>query len=166
MVIEFSNLDNSRGSAPVGKIVFAFTAFIFILIPITLIGIGYYSSDKPTGSLLSPSPQTVISEDVTPPPTTEVNLPIIAADNTSTPSAIDTVQESNSTDHTATISAGLTEIMIEDKQIDSNSQILIIPQQGDSSIYFVKSKGNGFFILSTDTASTENRTVDYQVVGL
>jgi len=164
VVIEFQNTHSFRKHPSLGGIAFATSAAIFLFIPVSLILLGYYAS-QPTGTLLSPLPQTVISEETTPPvenaPTYE---PIIAADNLSTPSAIDTALETNSTDHTAVIPPNVTEIKIEDKQIDSNSQILIIPQTGDSSIYFVKSKGDGFFTLSVDSASTENRNIDYQVV--
>lgn len=165
MVIEFSNLDISRGSTPLGGIAFAASTLIFISIPLALIAIGYYST-QPTGSLLSPLPQTVISEETTPTPTIEPEQPIIAADNTSTTSSVVTNQDSNSSDHTISIAAGLTEITIENNIISSNSQILIVPQKDDGSVYFVKSKGDGFFTLGTDKASTQNRAVDYQVVDL
>ena len=165
MVVEYSNLDRSRGTNPLGGIAFAVSALVFILVPISLIVIGFLAN-QPTGTLLSPAPQKTISEEITPTPQEEFSQPIIAADNSSSPSAVETQSGSNSSDHTATISAGQTEIRIDDKNVDGNSQILIIPQENDSSIYFVKSKGDEFFVLSVDQASTENRAVDYQVVGL
>jgi len=164
VVIEFQNTHPSRKHSSLGGVAFAASAAIFLFIPVSLILLGYYTS-QPTGTLLSPLPQTVISEETTPPTEdTPSYEPIIAADNPSTPSAIDATLETNSTDHTAVIPPGVTEIKIEDSQINSDSQILIIPQNNDSSIYFVKSKGDGFFTLSVDNASTENRNIDYQVV--
>lgn len=164
MLIEYSNLDSSRGPNPLGKVVFFASILVFLAIPASLIALGFFSN-QPTGTLLSPLPQKVLSEEITPTPA-QTNQPIIASDNNSTPSAVDTEQNSNSSDHTATLPAGQTELLIEDKNITTNTQILIIPGKNDSSVYFVKSKGKGFFILSADSSSQQNRTVDYQVVGL
>lgn len=179
MVVEFTNLHDPHGSASVGSIAFAISAIIFILIPVTLIVIGFAS--QPTGSLLSPLPKTVVSEKDQPPApsvvtpvnsTTAADIetpsvatrpagPIIAADNTASPTAVDADLNSNSSDHTATISAGLTEIKVDDPEVTSDTPILITNNQGH---YYIKSKGDGSFVIGTDSPSDTNRTIDYQVV--
>jgi hypothetical protein len=165
VIIEYSNAPASRHNSPLGGLAFAVSGLVFLIVPIALMVIGYYSG-RPTGTLLSPLPQSILSED-TPTPTRPIteNLPLIASDNTSTDSAVTTVSNSNSSDGTATLKAGATEVKIESNKINSNSQILIIPKSQDSSVYFVKSKDTDFFILGSDKASNQDRLIDYQIVN-
>jgi len=156
VVIEFTNLQDRHAPASSGSTAFVITAVIFILIPVAIVLIGL--SSQPTGNLLSPLPENVITEDT---PTPSPNLPIIASDNSSTDSAIETESQSNSTGSTATLPALLTEVRVEDKQVSSNTPILITNNQGH---FYIKSKGDGFFIIGSDTASDEDRIIDYQIV--
>lgn len=176
MTIEFSNAIEPRSHASISvAIVVAACAFFFI--PTTLIVLGYYSS-QPTGTLISPLPQGVLSElqrqqesqttQVTPAPTAPSNAPIIAAPNESTQAADSSVVPSsanNIVDNTATVSAGVLEQSVTNKDIKASSQIYLSPRIGDKSVYSVKSKSDGQFIISVDPASDTVRYVDYSIVN-
>lgn len=191
MTIEFTNAIEPRSHASISvAIVVAACAFFFI--PTTLIVLGYYSS-QPTGTLVSPLPQGVLSElqnpvpnikqetpkvaaitpVITPTPTQttedpESNAPIIAAPNESTKSADTSVTPSsanNIIDHTASVSAGLSEEVIQNSDIKESSQIYLSPRLGDKTIYSVKSKTDGSFTLTVDPVSDTLRYVDYHIVN-
>lgn len=179
VIIEFTNAIAPRSHSSVSvAIVVAACAFFFI--PTTLIVLGYYSS-QPTGTLISPLPQGILSDEssqkiVSPTPAeiipeitpATIEAPIIAAPNESTEAANTTVtpeSTSNITDHTATISAAVTEQTILNKDVKSTSQIYLSSKEGDKSIYSVKSKSDGQFIIAADTASDIDRYVDYHIVN-
>ena len=167
MFIEYTNA-KSHPTRSFAVTFFVVSATVFLFIPTTLIVLGYYST-QPTGNLISPLPQGVISQNPTPTPplaeTPNENQLVIAADNTSTPSSVTQNLVSNSTSGQATLPATKAEIKIENTTVKEYSQILISPQGKDKSIYFVKSKANGSFVLSADSATTFDRTVDYQIVN-
>lgn len=165
MVIEYSNAKVASHHSFVVTL-FVVSATVFLFIPTTLIVLGYYSS-QPTGNLISPLPQGIISQTptVTPPTSSPSSQLIVAADNQSTPSSVVSDTSGNSTDHSVILLATKTEVKVEDQSIKADSQILIIPKSDDKSIYFVKSKTDGSFILSTNDPSTFDRSVDYQIVN-
>lgn len=175
MVIEYCNVSTPRSHASLSvAIVVAACAFFFI--PTTLIILGYYSS-QPTGTLISPLPQGVLSEQVTPsiaprpatvsvtPSLAPVNSPIIAAPEIATPSSVMPESASNIVDHVASISAGVTSQIVNSSDIQSSSQIYLSPRTGDRSVYSVKSKSAGQFTISVDSPSDTVRYVDYHIVN-
>lgn len=166
MIIEYSNAKEPKNHARLSVvIVVASCAFFFI--PTTLIILGYLAS-QPTGTLISPLPQGVIS-DVgaqrdAPVPTT----PLLAAPSDSTASAdanISPVAGSNITDKTASISAGLTQVTVTDPDIKSVSQIYLSPKPEDEAIYSVKSKSEGLMVIEVNTPSDVVRYVDYHLIN-
>lgn len=164
MVIEYTNTKVAPHRS-FAVTFFVVSATVFLFIPTTLIVLGYYSS-QPTGNLISPLPEGVISlVTPTPTPTPVESEVIIAADNTSTPSSVVQEVSGNSTDHTIVLPATKSEILVENPKVTKDSQILVTPQATDKSIYFIKSKSNGSFVLSADAATTSDRTVDYQIAN-
>ena len=165
MIIEYTNIRSVRPSRPLERPALIVSVLLFLVIPLS-VAIASFFSVSPTGTLLSPLPQSVISADSAPIPANEPLLPIVASDNSSSVSATTVATQSNSSDHSIVIPAGKTETKIENSNIDSNTQILIIPQEKDSSVYYVKSKGDGFFVLSADSPANTDRSVDYQLISL
>jgi len=161
-------------------IVVAASAFFFI--PTTLIILGYYTS-QPTGTLISPIPQGVLSEiqqlHTTPSITPEVipditpsilpdNTAIVADPSSSTKSAETQVvpeAATNIIDKTATISANVNSVVIQDKDVREDSQIYLSPRLEDKSTYSVLSKTAGSFTISVVEASDVVRYVDYHIVN-
>lgn len=183
VTIEFTNAIEPRSHASISvAIVVAASAFFFI--PTTLIVLGYYSS-QPTGTLISPLPAGILSDQrqtlpvaSTPtdspkviqvtPSVVPANSPIIAAPNDSTASANAAVTpeiSNNIIDHTASISAGLSEAEIINPDVRSSSQIYLSPKDGDKGIYSVKSKAEGRFVITANTISDVIRYLDYHIVN-
>lgn len=162
MIIEYSNAKEAHSHTRLSVvIVVASCAFFFI--PTTLIVLGYLAS-QPTGSLISPLPQGVLSQS-TPTPSP---LPIIAAPNEATTSALRDISvktNNNILDKTATVSAGLSEIIVTDPDIKLASQIYLSPRAQDITVYSVKSKEVGQMTIEVDKTSDTVRYVDYQVVN-
>lgn len=167
MIIEFQNtIEPKNHSAMAMAIVITACALFFI--PTTLIVLGYYSS-QPTGTLISPLPQGVLSESpsVTPAVVPE-NQPIIAADNTATTAAdteVAPVSGSNIVDKVATIDPETTEVVVKDKEVSESSQIYLSPRPGDKAVYSLKSKAAGEFTISVAEASDTLRYIDYSIVN-
>ncbi|NCP47021.1 hypothetical protein COY48_04500 [Candidatus Collierbacteria bacterium CG_4_10_14_0_8_um_filter_43_86] len=173
MIIEFTNTVPPKGHSAISvAIVVASCAFFFI--PTTLIVLGYLSS-QPTGSLISPLPQGILSQSPTPsatpiqqPINNHSELPLIAAPQeapASTPSSVLPESANNIADKTATISASLTEVSVIDQDIKTTSQIYLTPRPDDQSIYSVKSKQEGQMSLSVNTPSDTVRYIDYYIVN-
>lgn len=166
MTIEFSTAkpEKNYSGASVALLVLS-CAFFFI--PTTLIVLGYYST-LPTGSLISPLPQGVISN--SPPtnydlPNHQTTKPIIAAPEEKPVASQAANTQSNLTTKSATLAPEQTEVVIDDVDILPNSQIYLSNRAEDKSIYTVKSKTAGqMVILSTSTSDIE-RTVDYHIVN-
>jgi hypothetical protein len=177
MIIEFSNAVSPKTHSAIG-VAIVITACAFFFIPTTLIILGYYSS-QPTGSLISPLPQGVLSDQPTPTPTEAIaevvtptpipqNQPIIAADNNATQAATANVAPlpgSNVKDKTASIQPGALETVVTDPEVSETSQIYLSPRPGDKTIYTLKSKGVGEFTISVDSASDALRYIDYHIVS-
>lgn len=164
MTIEFENTSAPKTHSAVG-VAIAVTACAFFFIPTTLIILGYYSS-QPTGTLISPLPQGVLS-DSQPTPEIANNQPIIAAENTATEAATSSVVPdigSNLTNKEATIEANLTESIIKDPSVTEATQIFLTPREGDKDTYYVKSKTVGEFTITSNTASDVVRHIDYHLV--
>ena len=156
------------------------TACALFFIPTTLIVLGYYST-QPTGTLISPLPQGVLSQTPPPAPTPidEVlpsvtptivpdNQPIIAADNTATEAAVTdiaTIPGSNIVDKVASIEPGATDAVINDPDVSETSQIYLSPRPDDKSIYSVRSKTAGQFTINVGEASDTLRNIDYHIVN-
>jgi hypothetical protein len=173
VIIEFSNAVPPKGHSAISvAIVVASCAFFFI--PTTLIILGYLSS-QPTGSLISPLPQGILSQSPTPtvttthqPITNNPELPLIAAPNEATaPAQTNVVPEisGNATDKTASVSAGQVEASVSDPDIKATSQIYLTARPGDSSIYSVKTKQEGQMIISVNSTSDTVRYIDYHIVN-
>ena len=166
MTIEFSTArpEKNYSGASVALLVLS-CAFFFI--PTTLIVLGYYST-LPTGNLISPLPQGVISNS----PSTNYDLPnhqttktIIAAPEEKPLATQSATANSNLTTKFATLVANQTEVVVDDLDILPTSQIYLSNRENDKSIYTVKSKSAGqMIILSTSSSDTE-RTVDYHIVN-
>lgn len=167
MIIEFTNATPPKGHSTISvAIVVASCAFFFI--PTTLIVLGYLSS-QPTGSLISPLPQGIISASPNQQPiTNNPELPLVAAPNEATTPAQTTVvpeSDNNITDKTATISAGLVEASVVDPEIKVTSQIYLTARPEDNSVYSVKSKEEGQMVISINTPSDIVRYIDYHIVN-
>ncbi len=144
-------------------------ACLFFFIPTTLIVLGYYAS-QPTGTLISPLPQGILSDvgaQLDAPATSTVS-PIIAAGNESTPSSASAVVpevNSNIIDKTASISAGLNETIVSDPDIKATSQVYLSARENDKTIYSVKNKADGQVTISANQSSDTVRYVDYHIVN-
>jgi len=168
VIIEFQNTIAPKNHSAMAVAIVA-TAGAFFFIPTTLIILGYYAS-QPTGTLISPLPQGVLSDQQpTPTPSSTPNSqPIIAADNTATKSATPEVAAkpgSNITDKVATIEAGITEILIKDPDVAETTAIYLSPRPGDKAIYSLKSKTAGEFTISVGNTSDTIRYIDYHLVN-
>jgi len=151
------------------------TACAFFFIPTTLIILGYYSS-QPTGTLISPLPQGILSQNtqvekveetvpsVTPIPALD-NQPIIADNNTATAASDAKVSGSNIVDKVATIDANVTETVVNDPDVTEVSQIYLSPRPGDKAIYSLRSKKAGEFTIVVGQASDTIRYIDYSIVN-
>lgn len=178
MIIEFQNTIAPKNHSAMAMAI-VITACAFFFIPTTLIILGYYSS-QPTGTLISPLPQGVLSDQQpqpkadqpmagTPTPTTATpeNKPIIAADNTATEAAVTDVAPkagSNIIDKVATIEANTTETVIKDTDVAENAAIYLSPRPGDKAIYSVRSKKTGEFVIVVSDKSDIVRYIDYHLV--
>lgn len=160
MTIEFTNATPPKGNS-ILSVSLALMAGAFFVIPTGLIILGYYAT-VPTGSLISPVPQGVISQQ---PIITQ--KPIIAepqiTPSISSPSA--TNVESNSVSKTAIIPANTQESEVKDASINENSQIFLLNRDGDKSLYTIKSKANGIMTLTSTSISNVDRQVDYQIIN-
>ena len=165
VIIEFSNTQQPKNHSAMAMAI-VITACAFFFIPTTLIILGYYSS-QPTGTLISPLPQGVLSSAQPQPQADQPMAGIIAADNTATDSATSDVSPeagSNITDKVATISAGITETVIKDPDVAETTAIYLSPRPGDKTIYSVKSKKAGEFAIAVGDTSDTVRHIDYHLV--
>lgn len=176
MIIEFQNtIEPKNHSAMAMAIVITACALFFI--PTTLIVLGYYSS-QPTGTLVSPLPQNVLSEQKTTEPVSDIptvtptvvpnNQPLIAADNTASESAnseVAPVSGSNIVDKVATIEANTTETVVKDPDVTEATQIYLSPRAGDKAIYSLRSKKAGEFTVVVAESSDTVRHIDYSIVN-
>lgn len=166
VTIEFTNTIELKPHVGV-SLAIVITACIFFFIPTTLIVLGYYAS-RPTGTLISPLPQGVMSDvgvqrDV---PTSSSNT-IVAAPNESAQSNPTVIpdSQSNISDQTATISANTREVVVNNHDIKETSQIYLSNKDGDKSLYSVKSKTDGQLIISADQVTDTVRSIDYHIVN-
>lgn len=159
MIIEFSNAKPAKSQSGL-SIALLVLSCLFFFIPASLVVLGYYSS-LPTGTLISPIPQGVLSTN-TPPVLTEA--PVIAAPDVPVePIAADAA--SNATQKTAMLPATLLESSISDPEILESSQIFLLNKPEDKSLYTIKSKSAGQFIITANSPSESDRYVDYQIVN-
>jgi len=167
VIIEFQNTTEPKNHSAMAMAI-VITACALFFIPTTLIILGYYSS-QPTGNLISPLPQGILSENtptsVTPTMAPD-NQPIIAVDNTATQAATaDIAPGSNIVDKVATIEPGTTETLVKDVDVRETSQIYLSPRPGDKAIYSLKSKAAGQFTVAVDDVSDTLRYIDYHIVN-
>ncbi len=167
MIIEFSNVRPASNHS-LATAVITVSVCIFFFVPVTLIVLGYYTS-QPTGSLISPLPSGVISNQNPTSSPTPSSQPIIAAPNSATTSAEPeqptSQTESNLKTKTAVIEPGTTETTITDPDITANSRIFLSAEPGDKAVYYIKSKTVGEFLLSVNEPSDSARVVDYHLVN-
>lgn len=158
MTIEFTNATpvKTHGYLSVALLVLS---CLFFFIPATLVVLGYYAN-LPTGTLISPIPQGTISNYTQP----VANNPVVAAPEPATDSNTTKVQ-SNSSQKSAVLPANLSEISISDPEILDNSQIYLQNREDDKSLYIVKSRSLGSFVLGSNSISSANRILDYQIVN-
>ena len=159
MTIEFSNAQPAKTQSTL-SITLLVLSCLFFFIPATLVVLGYYSS-LPTGTLISPLPQGVLT---TLPPQEVAETPIIASPELENPSTISAEPVSNATQKSALLPANQLETTVTDPEILENSQIYLINKTDDKSLYTIKSKSSGQFVLTTNTPSEIDRTLEYQVV--
>lgn len=159
MTIEFSNAKPAKGQSGLSVALLVLSC-LFFFIPASLIVLGYYSS-LPTGTLISPIPQGVLSVDK---PQVVTQAPIVAEPQEPVPNTSSTTQ-SNSSQKVATLPANQKEIVVTDKDILESSQIYLINKDGDKSLYSVASKSVGQFVLSSNNITDTNRDIDYQIVN-
>lgn len=160
MTIEFTNATPAKQSSTVSNLLLGLS-FVFLFAPITLIVLGYYSS-LPTGTLISPIPQGVLS--TAPTPTPKQSSVVIANQATEVSTASATTQ-TNSQEKTITIAANNAEITVTDPAILESSQIYLTNKEGDKSLYSVKSKSIGQFVVVSNSVSSQDRLVDYHIVN-
>lgn len=175
MIIEFCNTTEPRNHSKMA-VAIVITASALFFIPTTLIILGYYSS-QPTGTLVSPLPQTTLGQktdptpspsEITPAETSTNNQPIIASDNPvsdSTDSELSANPGSNIIDKTATLPAGQSEIVIKDTSVTEASQIFLLPRAGDKNTYSLKSKQAGQFTIISGNQTDIVRYIDYSIVN-
>jgi len=84
-------------------------------------------------------------------------------DGTSSPE-VATEQTSNSFTTTATLTAGQTELVINDQRITPTSYIYLIPETKTNASVFVKSKTTGQFTISASTPSKTDLTINYYII--
>lgn len=159
MTIEFSNAKPAKNQSTL-SIVLLVVSCLFFFIPASLVVLGYYSS-LPTGTLISPVPQGIISNN---PPQIATDLPVVAAPEAEIAPQSATA-DTNSLQKTATLPANQKEVIVSDANISENSQIYILNKENDKSLYSVASKSAGQFTLSSNEISVDNRNVDYQIVN-
>jgi len=173
VIIEFQNtIEPKNHSAMAMAIVITACALFFI--PTTLIVLGYYTS-QPTGSLISPLPETTLSQNApktaTPSVTPTIapeNQPIIAADNIATKSAdtqVAPISGSNITDKVAVIEPNTTESIITDDEVTEDTQIYLSPRPGDKALYSLRSKASGQFTIAVAQSADTIRYIDYSIVN-
>ncbi len=180
MTIEYTNAIEPRNHSTVAMAILI-TASALFFIPTTLIILGYYSS-QPTGSLISPLPQTILGQHTEPTPSApqspapafeeapvheSQNMPIIATPNENETIITDVapVSGSNISDKVASIEADKTQVLVKDGDINENSQIYLSPRPGDKAIYSLKSKAEGEFTINVNEASSSVRYIDYHIVN-
>lgn len=160
MTIEFSNATPAKQNSTASNLLLG-VSFVFLFAPISLIVLGYYKS-LPTGSLISPIPQGVMSNQTS--PITQNTQPVIANPaNNQTQTEAKT--NSNSEEKVATIAANTAEITIQDQSVLETSQIYLTNKEGDKSLYSVKSKSSGQFTIVSNSISNQDRQVDYHIVN-
>lgn len=160
MTIEFTNATPAKQSSTVSNLLLGLS-FVFLFAPISLIVLGYYSS-LPTGTLVSPIPQGVLSTVPTPSPTQSQAVIANQATQVSTSSA---TTQTNSQEKSVTISANTAEITVTDPAVLESSQIYLTNKEGDKSLYSVKSKTVGQFVVVSNSISNQDRLVDYHIVN-
>ncbi|OGD83479.1 hypothetical protein A2572_00225 [Candidatus Collierbacteria bacterium RIFOXYD1_FULL_40_9] len=159
MTIEFTNATPAKQSSLISNLLLGLS-FVFLFAPITLIVLGYYTS-LPTGTLVSPIPQGVLSTVPTPSPKQDV---VIANQATEISSASATTQ-TNSQEKTVTIVANTAELTVTDPAVLESSQIYLTNKEGDKSLYSIKSKSVGQFVVVSNSVSNQDRLVDYHIVN-
>jgi len=167
VTIEFTNATPAKSQSTL-SVALLVASCLFFFVPATLIVLGYYSS-LPTGSLISPLPQGIISNSDKPEGRADVaesfTKPIIAAPDTTNDASSSANTQSNATQKSFILPAGQQEISISDPAVLENSQIYLISKEGDKSLYTVKSKTIGQFIVSANAATDTDRPIDYQTVN-
>lgn len=160
MTIEFTNATPSKQSSAVSNLLLGLS-FVFLFAPITLIVLGYYSS-LPTGTLVSPIPQGVLSTVPTPTPK---QSDIVIANQATEVSTASASTQTNSQEKTVTITANTAEITVTDPAVLESSQIYLTNKEGDKSLYSVKSKTAGQFTVVSNSITSDDRQVDYHIVN-
>lgn len=160
MTIEFTNATPAKQSSTVSNLLLGLS-FVFLFAPITLIVLGYYSS-LPTGTLISPIPQGVLSTAPTPAPK---QTDIVIANQATEVSTASATTQTNSQEKTITITANNAEVIVTDPAVLESSQIYLTNKEGDKSLYSVKSKTVGQFIVVSNSVSSQDRLVDYHIVN-
>lgn len=161
MTIEFTNATPAKQSSTVSNLLLGLS-FVFLFAPITLIVLGYYSS-LPTGTLISPIPQGVLSTVPTTPIQKQSDV-VIANQATQTSSASANTQ-TNSQEKSITIAVNTQETTVTDPAVLESSQIYLTNKEGDKSLYSVKSKSAGQFTIVSNSVSNQDRLVDYHIVN-
>ena len=159
MTIEFTNATPAKNNNSLSTALLVLSC-LFFFIPVTLIVLGYYSS-LPTGTLVSPIPQGVLSNS---PSQVVSQVPVVASPETKEASSTATTL-SNASQKTATLNPNQTENVVIDTDILETSQIYLLNKDGDNSLYTVKTKSAGQFTLVTTTPSESIRSIDYQIVN-
>ncbi len=161
MTIEFTNATPAKQSSTVSNLLLGLS-FVFLFAPITLIVLGYYSN-LPTGTLVSPIPQGILSTVPTQAPK-QTNEVVIANQATQTSSA-SAITQTNSQEKAITVIANTQETTVTDAAVLESSQIYLTNKEGDKSLYSVKSKSAGQFTVVSNSVSNQDRLVDYHIVN-
>ena len=160
MTIEFTNATPAKQTSTLSNVLLGLS-FVFLFAPITLIVLGYYSS-LPTGTLVSPIPQGVLS--TVPTPTAKQSDIVIANQATEISTASATTQ-TNSQEKTIILKANTAEIAINDSAVLESSQVYLTNKEGDKSLYSIKSKSAGQFTVVSNSIASDDRQVDYHIVN-
>ena len=160
MTIEFTNATPAKQTSTLSNVLLGLS-FVFLFAPITLIVLGYYSS-LPTGTLVSPIPQGVLS--TAPAPVAKQSDIVIANQATEISTASATTQ-TNSQEKTITLIANTAEITINDSAVLESSQVYLTNKEGDKSLYSIKSKSAGQFTVVSNSIASDDRQVDYHIVN-
>lgn len=119
---------------------------------------------KPTGSLLSPLPEGEIVEN--PSPIISPTAVIVAA-----PRAQETTSQSAASATTASaekllisLPAGTRELVIRNHAVTSDSYIYLTPVSAVNDPVFVKTKGEGYFVIATAKAPAADLLLEYYLI--
>lgn len=120
---------------------------------------------QPTGSLLSPMPEGEIAES-SPAPLPTPNLVIAAPQSEATASSTSQAVITASSDKKMiTLPATTRELVVRDSTVTSSSYIYLTPISATNNPVYVKTKGEGYFIIATNQVAQADLLLEYYLIA-